>query len=126
MVSPLRFDPATARDLLDALRYFEGRLLVSGRRLSDGALEIRRLCERSLRVTGDQPAAPACGPAEDDRVLALLDYQDVADRMHVSVSTVKRRVRSGELPAVRIGPNVRVRPADLAAYIADLPAAQPD
>ena len=47
----------------------------------------------------------------------LLTLQQVADRLQVSMSTVRRKVASGELPVVRIGRNQRVRPADLEAYI---------
>jgi len=47
----------------------------------------------------------------------LLTLQQVADRLQVSISTVRRLVDAGELRAVRIGRNLRVRPEDLAAYI---------
>lgn len=47
----------------------------------------------------------------------LLTLQQVADRLQVSISTVRRLVDAGELRTVRIGRNLRVRPEDLAAYI---------
>jgi len=47
----------------------------------------------------------------------LLTLQQVADRLQVSMSTVRRLVSAGDLVAVRIGRNLRVRPEDLAAYI---------
>lgn len=47
----------------------------------------------------------------------LLTLQQVADRLQVSMSTVRRLVDAGKLKAVRIGRNLRVRPEDLAAYI---------
>jgi excisionase family DNA binding protein len=47
----------------------------------------------------------------------LLTLQQVADRLQVSMSTVRRLVDSGKLKAVRIGRNLRVRPEDLAVYI---------
>ena len=37
----------------------------------------------------------------------LLTVPEVADRLRVSVKTVRRRIESGELPAVRIGTGVR-------------------
>ena len=47
----------------------------------------------------------------------LLTLQQVADRLQVSMSTVRRLVAAGRLKTVRIGRNLRVRPDDLAAYI---------
>lgn len=47
----------------------------------------------------------------------LLTAAEVADRLRVSTMTVYRLIRSGELPAVRVGRNYRVREADLAAYL---------
>ncbi len=47
----------------------------------------------------------------------LLTLQQVADRLQVSMSTVRRLVAAGKLKTVRIGRNLRVRPEDLAAYI---------
>jgi len=37
----------------------------------------------------------------------LLTVPEVADRLRVSVKTVRRRIESGELPAVRIGTGIR-------------------
>lgn len=47
----------------------------------------------------------------------LLTLPQVADRLQVSMSTVRRRVAAGELPVVVIGRSHRVRPEDLARYI---------
>jgi excisionase family DNA binding protein len=47
----------------------------------------------------------------------LLTLQQVAERLQVSMSTVRRLVDAGKLRSVRIGRNLRVRPEDLAAYI---------
>jgi len=47
----------------------------------------------------------------------LLTLQQVADRLQVSMSTVRRLVDAGDLKIVRIGRNLRVRPDDLRAYI---------
>ena len=47
----------------------------------------------------------------------LLTLQQVADRLQVSTSTVRRLVAAGRLKAVRIGRNLRVRPEDLSKYI---------
>lgn len=47
----------------------------------------------------------------------LLTLQQVADRLQVSMPTVRRLVGAGKLKAVRIGRNLRVRPEDLSKYI---------
>jgi excisionase family DNA binding protein len=49
----------------------------------------------------------------------LLRIEDVADRLTVSRSMAWKLVAGGELRSVRIGRSVRVRPADLEAYLAD-------
>jgi excisionase family DNA binding protein len=50
-----------------------------------------------------------------------LTVPEVADRLSVSVRTVRRRIDLGEIPAVRLGsgpqPPVRVDPADLEAWL---------
>lgn len=57
-----------------------------------------------------QPAA-----VDHDR---LLKIKDAADRLAVSPATVSRLIASGALPAVKIGKLVRIRPADLTAFVA--------
>jgi excisionase family DNA binding protein len=47
----------------------------------------------------------------------LLTAAEVADQLRVSTMTIYRLIRSGELPAVRVGRNYRVREADLDAYL---------
>lgn len=48
---------------------------------------------------------------------ALLTVAEVADLFRVSSMTVYRLIRSGELPAVRVGRSYRVREDDLQAYL---------
>jgi excisionase family DNA binding protein len=48
----------------------------------------------------------------------LLTAEEVAEQLRVSTMTVYRLIRRGELPAVRVGRNYRVRTADLEAYLA--------
>lgn len=48
---------------------------------------------------------------------SLLTAAEVADDLRVSTMTVYRLIRSGALPAVRVGRNYRVRRADLVAYL---------
>ena len=47
----------------------------------------------------------------------LLTVAEVADLLRVSTMTVYRLIRSGELPAVRVGRNYRVRRGDLDSYL---------
>lgn len=47
----------------------------------------------------------------------LLTVAEVAEMLRVSTMTVYRLIRTGELPAVRVGRNYRVRRADLDAYL---------
>lgn len=53
--------------------------------------------------------------------LHLLTLEQVADRLNVSIDTVRRLVRDGELPVKRFGERIRrVDPSDLDLYIASL------
>ena len=47
----------------------------------------------------------------------LLTAAEVADDLRVSTMTVYRLIRRGELPAVRVGRNYRVRVEDLETYL---------
>jgi excisionase family DNA binding protein len=61
---------------------------------------------------------PSTANGEDTAMEALaLDYRTVAGRLGVSDRTVRRLVRSRELPAVRIGGQPRVRTVDLQDYV---------
>ena len=53
----------------------------------------------------------------------FLKMADIAAQLNVSRSTVYRLIKTGALPAVRIGKNFRVRPADLEAYLTGARAA---
>lgn len=47
----------------------------------------------------------------------LLTAAEVADELRVSTMTIYRLIRRGELPAVRIGRNYRVRATALQDYL---------
>ena len=47
----------------------------------------------------------------------LLTAAEVADQLRVSTMTIYRLIRRGELPAVRVGRNYRVRGRDLDAFL---------
>jgi excisionase family DNA binding protein len=46
----------------------------------------------------------------------LMTMSQVAERWQLSIETVKRRIRSGQLPALKLGRCVRVSPTCLVAY----------
>lgn len=52
-----------------------------------------------------------------DALVPLLSVDAVADVLSVSPDTVKRMVRRGELPVVRVGRLLRVQRSEVAAYI---------
>lgn len=48
----------------------------------------------------------------------LLTVAEVADVLRVSNMTVYRLIKAGEIPALRVGKNYRIRKHDLEAYLA--------
>ena len=46
----------------------------------------------------------------------FLTIDDVARRLNVSKSTIERKIRSGEIPSMKIGRLRRIRAEDLEAY----------
>lgn len=58
------------------------------------------------------------GNAVDSPAGRLLRIDEVAERLAVSRSMAWKLVTYGQLPSLRIGRSVRVRPADLEGYIA--------
>jgi excisionase family DNA binding protein len=49
----------------------------------------------------------------------LLTAAEVADTMRVSNMTVYRLIKSGQLPALRVGKSYRLRPADVDQFLVD-------
>jgi excisionase family DNA binding protein len=60
-------------------------------------------------VSGAQPFMPG----------GLLTVAEVGAVMRVSNMTVYRLIKAGELPAVRVGKNYRIRERDLEAFLSD-------
>ncbi len=51
------------------------------------------------------------------RPAALLTIPDVAERLQVSVKTIRRWIASGDLPTVRLGSQIRIQPKDLEIFL---------
>ena len=47
----------------------------------------------------------------------LLTVREVADDVRVSTMTVYRLIKSGALPAIRVGKHFRIREVDLSRYL---------
>ena len=54
---------------------------------------------------------------EEKTLSRLLNAQDVAAALNIGLSTVYQLVERGELPSIRIGRSVRIRPEDLEKFI---------
>ncbi len=54
---------------------------------------------------------------EEKTLSRLLNAQDVAAALKMGLSTVYQLVERGELPSIRIGRSVRIRPEDLEEFI---------
>ena len=49
----------------------------------------------------------------------LLTVGEVCDAMRVSNMTVYRLIKSGQLPAIRVGKNFRIRESDVDKYLSE-------
>lgn len=58
--------------------------------------------------------AEALPPLDPNR---LLKPQEAADRLTVSLSTLRRLIKDGRLPVVRVGHAIRIRPQDLEEFL---------
>ncbi len=56
-------------------------------------------------------------PAETLDAIRLMTVAEVASQLQVSIRTVRRLIAAEELRAARIGRAIRIRPADLNAYV---------
>ncbi len=53
----------------------------------------------------------------DDVSEPLMTVKEVATGMNASEKTVRRRIAAGELPVIRDGRLIRIRPKDYRAYL---------
>src|SRR5262249_3775292 len=49
--------------------------------------------------------------------LQLVSIRETADALGVGVSTIRAWIRAGRLPAVKVGGQIRLDPADVAAFV---------
>ena len=71
------------------------------------------------QTIGTRKRENATGEAQPFVTGALLTVSEVAAAMRVSNMTVYRLIKSGELGAVRVGKNYRIREADLERFLQD-------
>jgi excisionase family DNA binding protein len=55
--------------------------------------------------------------AGEGTALRLLTVAEVADALRVSSMTIYRLIKTGDLPAVRVGKSFRIRETDLQDYL---------
>jgi excisionase family DNA binding protein len=65
--------------------------------------------------------AKVCSVAIEQNGLGdrLLMVREVAELMRVSNMTVYRLIKAGDLPAIRVGKNFRIRRSDVESYLGD-------
>ncbi len=68
------------------------------------------------------PASPAVQRIGELKVRPVLDAAEVVELGNVSLSTVRRAIRAGELPAHRVGRRVKVPTPAALAWLGAVPA----
>jgi excisionase family DNA binding protein len=73
------------------------------------------------------PYMPAATPAGGQTGEGLLTAQEAAELVEAHVETIRRAVRRGDLPALKVGRELRIRTVDLEAWLArHEPAGKPE
>ncbi len=70
------------------------------------------LLEFEEALTGESPVRP-----ESPKGLELLSIPEVCQELRMGKSWVYRNIRSGEIPSVKLGHNIKVNRQDLEAYL---------
>src|SRR5215211_3325434 len=126
---PAGLEPATRCLEGSADRYAGGRRTTTDPASRPGLQGIRVASTASLSdlrpeafgpLSGQKHTEPrypvgVCSPSRGPQ--PLLRPVDVADLLNVSRKTAYRLIAGGDLPAIRIGTTLRIRPADLVAYL---------
>lgn len=125
----LELDEVTAGHLALAVREYREALSRNGLRPTPAliefyevALSVARGSQRSTAVHSGSAVAELIEAVESAamRPPQLLRFAAAAAQLSSSVSSVKRLVEAGELQAVKLGDERRIRQADLDAYVARL------
>lgn len=119
-VVALRLDVATAAHLRLAIDRWMAECRRDAMSLPAGLLELRRLIGSTAGHSGPRSAEAVPVPHTATVPPLLLTYDHAAEVLATSRSTLKRMVRSGVLPVVKVAGSPRVRKADLDAYVARL------
>ena len=77
----------------------------------------RRTVRPAVQAQLREPRGASTVAAKQTRAPQLLTVSDVAERLRISVKTVRRQVDQGELRIHRIGRQLRVSEQDLEAFI---------
>jgi excisionase family DNA binding protein len=76
------------------------------------------LCLKYLKQTDSPSMLQSALPFDESFAVAkMLNVNDVAGILQVSRSHAYALIRRGEIPSIHIGRSIRVRPADLEAYL---------
>jgi excisionase family DNA binding protein len=76
------------------------------------------LCLKYLKQTDSPSMLQSALPFDESFAVAkMLNVNDVAGILQVSRSHAYTLIRRGEIPSIHIGRSIRVRPADLEAYL---------
>lgn len=75
----------------------------------------KKLTRSAKAKTTPPDALPPLDPGR------LLRPQEAADRLTVSLSTLRRLIKDGRLPVVRVGHAIRIRPQDLEVFVKPTP-----
>jgi excisionase family DNA binding protein len=80
-------------------------------------LELEAL--RLLAVSGVHSRSNVADLGEPENAL-LMTYETAARRLTISDSSLRRLVKSGDIPTVSVGGSIRISEADLQAYVETL------
>jgi excisionase family DNA binding protein len=75
------------------------------------------MAERGVSAVRPNPYNPAIVRNEPFTEARLLTVNEVADLLRVSRMTVYRLIKTGELPALRVGRSYRLREEDVHTYL---------
>ena len=122
MIALFLTDVACAGDWVRAITCYETELRRNGCRLPQHLVEVRTAALERVR---ESQSGSFWTPTEEEAQSADVEplahtYSRVADRLGVSLATVKRLVKAGQLPVVAIHGAPRVRAEDLDRYVAGL------